>query len=266
MPSTTTPARKNGFRTERGDVYLSILGLLSKESEEPGVRAISTRLADKAADGVVDNVVDSVSDALAEVPAEAPPAPVEAPPVERPERKSFSAFVPKRPGRIAPPAPAPITPVRPVARPPAREEGGERLRDAVTGAGNWESLRREVLSETVRPTYRKPFVLVSFSIEPLDDIRRQNGARVADDVLRTLVEVMWACFTDDDRVYRSGDKEITVVVRDGDRFMELGTLSKLDKSVRMALVRRHLPTVRLRLTASPAALAAYNVAGLGAVL
>ncbi|HEX8099218.1 MAG TPA: GGDEF domain-containing protein [Actinomycetota bacterium] len=248
MPPTTTSARKNGFRTERGDVYLSILGLLSKESEEPGVRAISTRVADKAAENVVDDALDTV--------AETPLAPAEIAPIERPERKSFSAFLPKRPARTAPIAPAP----------PVREEGGERLRDAVTGAGNWESLRREVLSETVRPTYRKPFVLVSFSIEPLDDIRRQSGPQVADDVLRTLVEVMWSCFTDDDRVYRSGDKEITVVVRDGDRFLSEGTLSKLDKSVRMALVRRSLPTVRLRLAASPAALAAYNVAGLGAVL
>jgi GGDEF domain-containing protein len=142
----------------------------------------------------------------------------------------------------------------------------ERLRDGVTGAGNWEALRRDVMMETAHPKYRAPFVLVSFAVEPLDQIRREMGPGVADTVLRTLVHVMWTVFNDGDRVYRSGDKELTVVVRDGDGFFQQRTLSTLERAVDQALARRTLPAVRLRLTASPAAMAAFDVTGLGAVL
>jgi GGDEF domain-containing protein len=218
-------------------VYLSILSVLAKESETPGVQAISTKIA--------------AEPKSTQKPGISAKAPALAPPWEAPPVRAFSTTIASR--------------VAPKPAPP-RESLGESLRDPVTGAGNWESLRRDVITETINPKYRAPSVLVSFSVEPLEDIRRRMGSMVADDVLRTLVEVMWAMFTDDDRVYRSGEKEITVVVRNGDAFMADRTLSKLDKSVRMGLTRRRLPTVRLTMTASPAAMAAFDVTGLGAVL
>ena len=244
MASTTLPTSTNEFSTELGDVYLSILSVLSKEkeSEKPGVQAISTKLAARTAP--------------AAPPADpAPPATTPAPPRDYLRELKQRATSGK------------ALAVRPPGVPPVvRSDPMERLRDAVTGAGNWEALRRDVMMETAHPKYRAPFVLVSFAVEPLDQIRREMGPGVADTVLRTLVHVMWAVFNDDDRVYRSGDKELTVVVRDGDGFFAQRMLSRLERAVGEALGRRNLPSVRLRLTASPAAMAAFDVTGLGAVL
>jgi GGDEF domain-containing protein len=235
VATTTLPPSADEFGTELGDVYLSILSVLSKESEQPGVQAISTKLATRAA---------------------APVAPERPAPGSSPARDYLSELRERAAaGRSL------------VVRPPAiRPDPMERLRDGVTGAGNWEALRRDVMMETAHPKYRAPFVLVSFAVEPLDQIRRESGPAVADTVLRTLVHVMWTVFNDDDRVYRSGDKELTVVVRDGDGFFAQRILSKLEKAVHQALARRKLPAVRLRLTASQAAMAAFDVTGLGAVL
>jgi GGDEF domain-containing protein len=242
MATTTLPPSTNEFGTELGDVYLSILSVLSKESEQPGVQAISTKLATRAP------------------VAPERPAPERPAPEPTPARDYLSELRQRA-------AAGRSLAVRSPAQPPAiRPDPMERLRDGVTGAGNWEALRRDVMMETAHPKYRAPFVLVSFAIEPLDQIRRESGPAVADTVLRTLVHVMWAVFNDDDRVYRSGDKELTVVVRDGDGFFAQRILSKLEKAVHQALARRNLPAVRMRLTASRAAMAAFDVTGLGAVL
>ncbi len=239
MATSTLPPSTNEFGTELGDVYLSILSILAKESEKPGVQAISTKLAARPA------------------PAAVPESPA---PEPSPARDYLSELRERAAAGRA-------LAVRPPTQPPAvRPDPMERLRDGVTGAGNWEALRRDVMMETAHPKYRAPFVLVSFAVEPLDQIRREMGPGVADTVLRTLVHVMWTVFNDGDRVYRSGDKELTVVVRDGDGFFQQRTLSKLGKAVDQALARRNLPPVRLRLTASPAAMAAFDVTGLGAVL
>ncbi len=239
MATSTLPPSTNEFGTELGDVYLSILSVLAKESEKPGVQAISTKLAARPA---------------------APVAPEPPAPEPSPARDYLSELRERA-------AAGRGLAVRPPTQPPAvRPDPMERLRDGVTGAGNWEALRRDVMMETAHPKYRAPFVLVSFAVEPLDQIRREMGPGVADTVLRTLVHVMWTVFNDGDRVYRSGDKELTVVVRDGDGFFQQRTLSKLERAVDQALVRRNLPAVRLRLTASPAAMAAFDVTGLGAVL
>ena len=238
MATTTLPPSTNEFGTELGDVYLSILSVLSKESEQPGVQAISTKLATR-----------TTAPTVPERPAPEPPA------------RDYLGELRQRA------AAGRSLAVRTRAQTPViRPDPLERLRDGVTGAGNWEALRRDVMMETAHPKYRAPFVLVSFAIEPLDQIRRESGPAVADTVLRTLVHVMWAVFNDDDRVYRSGDKELTVVVRDGDGFFAQRILSKLEKAVQQALARRNLPAVRMRLTASPAAMAAFDVTGLGAVL
>ena len=245
MATSTLPPSTNEFGTELGDVYLSILSVLAKESEKPGVQAISTKLATRPATPVA--------------PEPAPERPA-AEPEPTPARDYISELRERAATHRA-------LAVRPSTQPPAvRPDPMERLRDGVTGAGNWEALRRDVMMETAHPKYRAPFVLVSFAVEPLDQIRREMGPGVADTVLRTLVHVMWTVFNDGDRVYRSGEKELTVVVRDGDGFFEQRTLSKLEKAVDQALARRNLPAVRLRLTASPAAMAAFDVTGLGAVL
>ena len=244
MATSTLPPSTNEFGTELGDVYLSILSVLAKESEKPGVQAISTKLATRPAPPVA--------------PAPKPPA---EPPLEVTPARDYISELRERA------ASGRSLAVRPPTQPPAlRPDPMERLRDGVTGAGNWEALRRDVMMETAHPKYRAPFVLVSFAVEPLDQIRREMGPGVADTVLRTLVHVMWTVFNDGDRVYRSGDKELTVVVRDGDGFFQQRTLSKLEKAVDQALDRRNLPAVRLRLTASQAAMAAFDVTGLGAVL
>jgi GGDEF domain-containing protein len=239
VATSTLPPSTNEFGTELGDVYLSILSVLAKESEKPGVQAISTKLATRPA----------------------PPAAPEPPAPEPSPARDYLSELRERA------AAGRALAVRPPTQPPAvRPDPMERLRDSVTGAGNWEALRRDVMMETAHPKYRAPFVLVSFAVEPLDQIRREMGPGVADTVLRTLVHVMWTVFNDGDRVYRSGDKELTVVVRDGDGFFQQRTLSKLERAVDQALARRNLPAVRLRLTASPAAMAAFDVTGLGAVL
>lgn len=248
MAAPTLPTSTNEeFGTELGDVYLSILGILSKESEQPGVKAISNKVAARKPPDL------TVRPAPPELTAR--PAPLE-PPASRYLRELKERA-----------ASGQALAVRATPAPPAlRPEPLERLRDAVTGAGNWEALRRDVMMETAHPKYRAPFVLVSFAVEPLDQLRREMGPEVGDTILRTLVHVMWAVFSDDDRVYRSGDKELTVVVRDGDGFMAQRMLTKLDAAFKEALERRSLPAVRLRLTASPAAMAAFDVTGLGAVL
>jgi GGDEF domain-containing protein len=239
VATTTLPPSTNEFGTELGDVYLSILSVLSKESEQPGVQAISTKLATRPT---------------------APAAPERPAPEPTPARDYLSEL------RQRAAAGRSLAVRSPAQTPAIRPDPMERLRDGVTGAGNWEALRRDVMMETAHPKYRAPFVLVSFAVEPLDQIRRESGPGVADTVLRTLVHVMWTVFNDDDRVYRSGDKELTVVVRDGDGFFAQRILSKLEKAVHQALARRKLPAVRLRLTASQAAMAAFDVTGLGAVL
>ena len=253
MATTTLPTSTNEFGTELGDVYLSILGVLAKESERQGVQAISTKVAARTA--------PPAPTPRSEVTVRAP---IEA--LEPTVRPPIEASQPT----LRPPIDASAGQslvVRPAVPPPVvRPDPLERLRDSVTGAGNWEALRRDVMMETAHPKYRSPFVLVSFVVEPLDQIRREMGRTVADTVLRTLVHVMWAIFDDHDRVYRSGDKELTVVVRDGDGFFAKRTLSKLEKAVHEALARHGLPSIRLRLTASPAAMAAFDVTGLGAVL
>ncbi len=253
MATSTIPPSTNEFGTELGDVYLSILSVLAKESEKPGVQAISTKVAARATTPV------APEPRAAAGPAPERPAPEPATTEASPARDYLSELRERAASRALA--------VRPSATPPAvRPDPMERLRDGVTGAGNWEALRRDVMMETAHPKYRAPFVLVSLAVEPLEQIRRERGPAVADTVLRTLVHVMWAVFNDDDRVYRSGDKELTVVVRDGDGFFADRKLTKLEKAVHEALARRNLPPVRLRLTASAAAMAAFDVTGLGAVL
>lgn len=205
-----------GFRVEQGDVLLSVQMILTRE-EEAGRRSMR---------------------------AGARPAPVPAPrPVERPTPTAPRAPVPAlRPTR---PAPSPMPAARPV-RARNRPAGSPVMVDPLTGIGTIHALRRDLMLEQAWPVAsRATPSLVALEIAPLDRIRVEMGAEAGDHVLKSLVEAAPFALRTQDRVYRSGRNQLTLLLPGTDGADVERARSTLEAALHRRLAGRGYPEVRL---------------------
>jgi hypothetical protein len=210
------------FLVERGDVLLSVQMILTREEE------VRRRQLARSSPGA---------------PAPQPPAPV---------RPTVTAVRTPASLRVAPPRP-PAEPVRPVAAQepgPARTEakpaGPPSMVDPLTGVGTIHALRRDLMLEKTWPMAgRRSPTLVALEIAPLDQIREAMGAPAADRVLKSLVEVAPFTLRTQDRVYRSGRNQLTVLLSAGEGAGAEGARSALETALQRHLAGKGYPELRL---------------------
>jgi GGDEF domain-containing protein len=210
------------FLVERGDVLLSVQMILTREEE------IRRRQL-----------------------ARSQPAPAASSPAA-PARQAVNAVRTPSVPRVAPLQPAPQL-VRPPARQqpsPARTEprpaGAPSMVDALTGVGTIHALRRDLMLEQTWPVagHRSPTV-VALEIAPLDQIRQDMGSPAADRVLTSLVEVAPFALRTQDRVYRLGRNQLTVLLVGGDGGGAEGARSALESALQRRLAGKGYPELQL---------------------
>lgn len=214
-----------GFKVERGDVLLSIQMVLTREEEArrrlPG-------------GGVAPNTVRPA--------AQSATRPSQAVPLRR-----ASAPPPAHPPR---PAPSPA-PSRSLAAPVGvrsrnRPTGAPVMVDPLTGIGTIHALRRDLMLEQTWPVAggQAP-ALWALEVAALDQIRADMGPEAGDQVLKSLVEVAPFALRTEDRVYRSGRNQITLLLPGTDGPAAEAARSSLEAALARRLVGRGYPEVRL---------------------
>jgi hypothetical protein len=154
--------------------------------------------------------------------------------------------------RVAPPPRSP-QPVRPAVRQlpgPAHTQpqpaGPPSMVDPLTGVGTIHALRRDLMLEQTWPVAgRRSPTLVALEIEPLDQIRADMGVPAADRALKSLVEVAPFALRTQDRVYRSGRNQLTVLLPGGEGAGAEGARSALETALQRHLAGKGYPDLRL---------------------
>jgi GGDEF domain-containing protein len=202
-----------GFRVERGDVLLSVQMILTREEEA------RRRLAARAGGAA---------------PAPRPSGTPSGPPAGRPG--------PMRPRATLPAARPVATPIRNNNRPP----GAPVMVDPLTGVGTIHALRRDLMLEQTWPVAaRQSMTLVALEIAALDQIRTDMGAAAGDHVLKSLVEVAPFALRTQDRIYRSGRNQLTVLLPGTDRAGADSARSAMEAALQRRLAGRGYPDLRL---------------------
>jgi Diguanylate cyclase, GGDEF domain len=209
------------FLVERSEVLLSVQMILTREEE---VRRRQLARANPA-----------------------PAAPASVPPA----RPAAAGGVQAAP-RVAPPQRAP-QPARPAAAqqsgPPRTQPqpaGPPSMVDPLTGVGTIHALRRDLMLEQTWPVAgRRSPTLVALEIEPLEQIREAMGGRAADRALKSLVEVAPFALRTQDRVYRSGRNQLTVLLPGGEGTGAEGARSALEAALQRHLAGKGYPELRL---------------------
>jgi GGDEF domain-containing protein len=197
------------FLVERGDVLLSVQMILTREEE---FRRRQLGPSNAAATASASQSVPPARPAVATVRAPTSPR------VATPQRY--------------PQAPQP-------ARPPS-------MVDPLTGVGTIHALRRDLMLEQTWPVAgRTSPTLVALEIAPLDQIREAMGAPAADRVLKSLVELVPFALRTQDRVYRSGRNQLTVLLSGGDGAGAEGARSALETALQRNLAGKGYPELRL---------------------
>jgi GGDEF domain-containing protein len=118
--------------------------------------------------------------------------------------------------------------------------------DPLTGVGTIHALRRDLMLEQAWPKgSREAPSLIALEIAPLAQIRTDMGAEAGDQVLKCLVEIAPFALRTEDRIYRSGRDQLTVLFPGTDRAGTESALSALETALRRRLDGRGYPEVRL---------------------
>jgi GGDEF domain-containing protein len=118
--------------------------------------------------------------------------------------------------------------------------------DPLTGVGTIHALRRDLMLEQTWPVAgRRSPTLVALEIEPLDQIREAMGGPAADRALKSLVEVAPFALRTQDRVYRSGRNQLTVLLPGGEGTGAEGARSVLEAALQRHLAGKGYPELRL---------------------
>jgi GGDEF domain-containing protein len=210
-----------GYRVEQGDVLLSVQMVLTREEE-----ARRRQLAQAAQ-----------RPAQAPVPSQVRPSrPLVVHPATRP--------APVRPPQAAPPA-APA-PAAAAPRPRSRPVAAPVMVDPLTGVGTIHALRRDLMLEQAWPmSSRKTSALMALEIGALEQIRSDMGAEAGDQVLKCLVELAPFALRTQDRIYRSGRNQLTVMLPGTDPAGAESARSALETALQRRLDGRGYPEVRL---------------------
>lgn len=118
--------------------------------------------------------------------------------------------------------------------------------DPLTGVGTLHALRRDLMLEQAWPGAGKHVpVLVALEIGALDQIRLAMGAEAGDLVLKSLVEVAPFALRAQDRVYRSGRNQLTLLLPAADEAGAETARRDLEAALQRCLSGRGYPEVRL---------------------
>jgi GGDEF domain-containing protein len=118
--------------------------------------------------------------------------------------------------------------------------------DPLTGIGTLHALRRDLMLEQAWPVgTRKAPVIVALEIAPLDQIRVDMGAEAGDRVLKCLVEVAPFALRTQDRIYRSGRNQLTLLLPGTDGVDAENARNALETGLQRRLDGRGYPEVRL---------------------
>jgi GGDEF domain-containing protein len=209
-----------GYRVEQGDVLLSVQMVLTREEEAR--RRHLARAGQRPAQPPVASQVQPPSRPLAVHPPTRPPG-------LRPAQAS--------PAAASAPAAAALRP-RPVAAPV--------MVDALTGVGTLHALRRDLMLEQAWPVgSRKTSALIALEIGALEQIRSDMGTEAGDQVLKCLVEVAPFALRTQDRIYRSGRNQLTVMLPGTDPAGAESARSALETALQRRLDGRGYPEVHL---------------------
>ena len=209
------------FSIEQGDVLLSIQLVLTRE-EEAGKRL----LAKPAAAGAASRRLQL---------AAAPPRPAHlrpAPSPSVPQRQPAIPPVPSIPSRRSGTAPHP-------AGPPL-------MVDPLTGVGTLHALRRDWMLQQAMPgSGAEPSAVVALDVAGLDGIREAMGAQAGNQVLKSLVDVAPFTLRTQDRVYRSGRNQLTLLLPATDAAGAESARKGLEDALQRTLAGRGYPEIRL---------------------
>ncbi|MGH2554424.1 MAG: diguanylate cyclase domain-containing protein [Actinomycetota bacterium] len=118
--------------------------------------------------------------------------------------------------------------------------------DPLTGVGTLHALRRDLMLQQAWPGGGTPVsILVALQIDGLDQIRLAMGAEAGDYVLKSLVEVAPFALRAQDRVYRSGRSQLTLMLPAADDAGAEGARRELEAALQRCLAGRGYPEVRL---------------------
>jgi GGDEF domain-containing protein len=129
--------------------------------------------------------------------------------------------------------------------------------DPLTGVGTMHALRRDLMLEQAWPLGgRRAAVVVALDVAALDQIRVDMGAAAGDHVLKSIVEVAPFALRTQDRIYRSGRSQLTLLLPGMDGAGAESARSALETALHRRLAGRGYPEVRLAArTLDPVALA-----------
>jgi hypothetical protein len=225
-----------GFRVEQGDVLLSVQMVLTRE-EEARRRQIARGGPHPAVQRGAP--APSPSSRPQAVRPSVQPGPVR-PAAVRPAAVKPAEVQPVR-ARPAVSAPAPV-PTRQRPRP----AGPPAMVDPLTGIGTMHALRRDLMLEQAWPVgTRKAPVIIALEIAPLDQIRVDMGPEAGDRVLKCLVEVAPFALRTQDRIYRSGRNQLTLMLPGTDGLDAESARNALEVGLQRRLDGCGYPEVRL---------------------
>jgi GGDEF domain-containing protein len=118
--------------------------------------------------------------------------------------------------------------------------------DPLTGIGTIHALRRDLMLEQAWPVGSpKTPALVALEIGALEQIRSDMGTEAGDQVLKCLVEVAPFALRTQDRIYRSGRNQLTVLLPGTEPDGAESARSALETALQRRLHGRGYPEVRL---------------------
>jgi GGDEF domain-containing protein len=118
--------------------------------------------------------------------------------------------------------------------------------DPLTGVGTMHALRRDLMLEQAWPVgSREAPALIALEVPSLDQIRMDMGPEAGDQVLKCLVELAPFALRTEDRIYRSGRNQLTVLLPGTDLAGAESARGALEAALQRRLDGRGYPEVRL---------------------
>jgi GGDEF domain-containing protein len=219
------------FEIERGDEFMSLVYALNAEADtgDPVVAGVArTELEQILVRARID----------ISVPSEPEPA------VEPAPLRMAQSPAPVRPTVV----PLPVRVERPAALAvaPASTFSRTAMVDELTGIGGPLALRRDLMLENSFPWPGGPrYQLVTIDLHPVAEVRAARGPDVADRLFRTLLDAVRVSLGPSDAIYRSGQDEITLLLRGPNGTGADQARVALESALRRALAERGLPRIRL---------------------
>jgi diguanylate cyclase (GGDEF)-like protein len=118
--------------------------------------------------------------------------------------------------------------------------------DPLTGVGTVHALRRDLMLQQAWPgAGRRPPVVVALDVDALDQVREAMGPEAGNHVLKSLADVAPFALRAQDRVYRSGRNQLTLLLPATDEAGAESARKGLEAALRRTLAGRGYPEIRL---------------------